>query len=189
METAHIPPHALTTNAIRGNQLQPARDSLLPFPICGYMLQNMLATTCHCTRLRRTAHALTRLYDAALAETGLTVTQFSLLRTISRLEQPYITTLAEATGLERSTLGRNLRPLERAGLIEFTAGDDGRTRLVRLSRAGRRTLGRAIPLWQHAQDQVHKSLGERKIAALTALLEDVIADPDSPLGRTGATPA
>ncbi|MCB1787001.1 MAG: MarR family transcriptional regulator, partial [Gammaproteobacteria bacterium] len=77
----------------------------------------MLSTTCHCTRLRRAAHAVTRLYDEALAATGLTVTQFSLLRTISRLDEPYITTLAEATGLERSTLGRNLRPLEKAGLV------------------------------------------------------------------------
>lgn len=135
----------------------------------------MLPTTCHCTRLRRAAHAATRLYDEALAESGLTVTQFSLLRTISRLEQPHISALAEATGLERSTLGRNLLPLEKAGLVEFVRGGDARTRLVRLSRKGARTLDRAMAPWQAAQDRLESTLGAEKLALLEALLDEVIA--------------
>lgn len=139
------------------------------------MLQNMLFTTCHCTRLRRAAHAVTRLYDQALTESGLTVAQFSLLRTISRLEQPYISTLAEATGLERSTLGRNLRPLDKAGLVEFGRGEDARTRLVWLSRKGKRTLNDAMPHWQTAQNQLSALLGDEQLTALESLLDDVIA--------------
>lgn len=136
----------------------------------------MLPTPCHCTRLRRAAHAVTRLYDQALAGSGLTATQFSLLRTISRLEQPYISTLAEATGLERSTLGRNLRPLDKAGLIEFGQGEDARTRLVRLSRKGKRTLDHAMPRWQAAQDKMNAVLGDKKLTVLETMLDEVIAN-------------
>ena len=120
---------------------------------------------------------MTRLYDEALAATGLTVTQFSLLRTISRLDEPYITTLAEATGLERSTLGRNLRPLEKAGLVVFLPGRDSRTRLVRLSRQGRRALDRAIPQWEAAQKKVAGLLGDGHVEQLTTLLEELIDSP------------
>ena len=134
----------------------------------------MLSTTCHCTRLRRAAHAVTRRYDEALAPTGLTVTQFSLMRTISRLEQPHISALAEATGLERSTLGRNLRPLEKAALIEFDQGEDARTKLVRLSRKGKRALEGALPMWQLAQEEL-ADFGRKKIDALEKLLDDLIA--------------
>lgn len=118
---------------------------------------------------------MTRLYDEALAESHLTVTQFSLLRTMSRLDAPYISTLANATGLERSTLGRNLRPLERAGLIAFGQGSDGRTRVVRLTRRGTQTLQRAIPRWEAAQARVDAALGERKAEQLAQLLEEVTA--------------
>jgi DNA-binding MarR family transcriptional regulator len=135
----------------------------------------MLPTTCHCTRLRRAAHAVTRHYDLALAESGLTTTQFSLMRTISRLDQPYISTLADATGLERSTLGRNLRPLEKAGLVEFGQGEDARTRLVRLTRKGKRTLNDAVAQWQVAQDRLNAVLGDKKLTALESLLDEVIA--------------
>jgi len=135
----------------------------------------MLPTVCHCTRLRRAAHAVTRRYDEALVGSGLTVTQFSLLRTISRLDQPHISALAEATGLERSTLGRNLRPLENAGLVEFSQGEDARTRLVRLSRKGKQALNDAMPQWQAAQETLNAVLGEKKLTTLETLLDEVVA--------------
>lgn len=138
------------------------------------MLQIMLPIICHCTRMRRAAQAVTRLYDEALKDTGITTTQFSLLRTVSRLEEPYISTLAEATGLERSTLGRNLRPLEKAGLIEFGQGKDARTRLVHLTPKGKRTLNDSIANWKEAQDKLGETLGEKKLLQLEALLEEVI---------------
>ncbi len=118
---------------------------------------------------------VTRLYDSALDGTGLNVTQFSLLRTVSRLDRPYISSLAEAAGLDRSTLGRNLRPLEKAGLIEFGQGQDARTRLVCLTKKGARALTGAISQWQHAQDQMSKTLGKEKLTALESLLEEVVA--------------
>jgi len=134
----------------------------------------MLFTTCHCTRLRRAAHTVTRLYDEALADAGLTVTQFSLLRTISRLDEPYISTLAEATGLERSTLGRNLRPLEKAGLVAFGRAEDARMRVVRLTPGGEHTLQQALPRWRTAQRRLADTLGAERLAALEALLDDVV---------------
>lgn len=139
----------------------------------GYMLQIMLPTICHWNRLRRATRAVTRLYDEALQGTDLTVTQFSLMRSISRLDSPYISSLAEATGLERSTLGRNLRPLEKAGLVQFSQGDDARQRVVKLSRKGRKTLEDAVPQWQMAQDQMATILTDKQLAELEVLLDAV----------------
>lgn len=75
----------------------------------------MLTSECICTHLRRAARGVSRHYDEALAGFGVNVAQFSLLRHLQRLDRPSITTLAEAMGLERSTLGRNLRVLEAEG--------------------------------------------------------------------------
>ncbi len=92
---------------------------------------------CLCTNARRAALALTSIYDEALAPHGLKVTQFSLLRAVERHGAPNLTGLSEATGLDRSTLGRNLRVLEAAGVVLLSAGDDQRDRVVTLTPKGR----------------------------------------------------
>ena len=138
----------------------------------------MLSTSCHCTRLRRAARTATRRYDDALLDAGLKVTQFSLLRTISRMDRAYITGLAEATGLERSTLGRNLRPLEKAGLVELLGGADMRIRLVRLTARGKRKLAAAEPLWQQAQERMTAELGKEGLDQLTELLDKLAGAAD-----------
>jgi len=114
----------------------------------------MLASTCLCTRTRRAALALSDVYDAALAPAGLKVTQFALLRTIRRLDAPTLTVLSDATGLDRSTLGRNVRVLDRMGLVRLKAGRDERTRIVALTDAGGDALALAEPLWQAVQARV-----------------------------------
>jgi DNA-binding MarR family transcriptional regulator len=102
----------------------------------------MLTSECICTHLRRAARGVSRHYDEALAGFGVNVAQFSLLRHLQRLDRPSITSLAEAMGLERSTLGRNLRVLEAEGLVRLADGDDQRNRLVLLTEAGRARLKR-----------------------------------------------
>lgn len=97
----------------------------------------MLTSECICTHLRRAARGVSRHYDEALAGFGVNVAQFSLLRHLQRLDRPSITTLAEAMGLERSTLGRNLRVLEADGLVALGEGDDQRNRVVLLTAAGK----------------------------------------------------
>jgi DNA-binding MarR family transcriptional regulator len=114
----------------------------------------MLDVACFCTRARRAARALTQHYDAALAPVGLKVTQFSLLRAIGRLDVPSISALARATGLDRSTLGRNLRVLQKMGLVALGPGDDERTRMVSVTGTGKAVVADAMPLWAEAQARV-----------------------------------
>ncbi|AZL67479.1 MULTISPECIES: MarR family winged helix-turn-helix transcriptional regulator [Pseudomonas] len=131
----------------------------------------MLTSECICTHLRRAARGVSRHYDEALAGFGINVAQFSLLRHVQRLDRPSITSLAEAMGLERSTLGRNLRVLEAEGLVCLADGDDQRNRLVLLSEAGKARLEAAHPAWQQAQQQLVEQLGEGQRDELVRLLE------------------
>jgi DNA-binding MarR family transcriptional regulator len=110
-----------------------------------------VAADCACKRLRRTARAVTQLYDQTLRPSGLRVTQFTLLVGVAVSEPVPITRLADALGLDRTTLARDLRPLTERGLLEVAAGDDRRTRVVRLTRQGRDAIARAYPLWKQAQ--------------------------------------
>ncbi|MGE8113259.1 MULTISPECIES: MarR family winged helix-turn-helix transcriptional regulator [Pseudomonas] len=131
----------------------------------------MLTSECICTHLRRAARGVSRHYDEALAGFGINVAQFSLLRHLQRLDRPSITTLAEAMGLERSTLGRNLRVLEAEGLVALADGDDQRNRLVLLTEAGAARLRAAHPAWQQAQLKLVEQLGEGQRDELIRLLE------------------
>lgn len=118
----------------------------------------MLDVACYCTQGRRLARALTDAYDDALAPSGLKVTQFSLLRMVARLDTPTISSVAVATGLDRSTLGRNLKIMRKDGWITLSAGDDERTRVVTLTKAGRLAIQHALPLWERAQAEIKTKL-------------------------------
>ena len=134
----------------------------------------MLDVACYCTQSRRIARALTDAYDEALAPSGLKVTQFSLLRMVARLQSPTIGALAEATGLDRSTLGRNLKVVQKDGWAALSAGDDERTRIVSLTKAGSLAVQRAVPLWDGAQAEVRAKLPpalRKALASAPALLD------------------
>ncbi|MCJ1885236.1 MarR family winged helix-turn-helix transcriptional regulator [Pseudomonas sp. LA21] len=133
----------------------------------------MLTTQCLCTKLRRSARAVTRVYDDALKGIGLTTPQFSLLRHLSRLEQPSISDLAEAMGLDRSTLGRNLKPLEAEGLVRLAEGEDQRNRIVVLTPEGLARIELGREAWDAAQRDVAAHLGEDKRRQLEALLDEL----------------
>lgn len=130
---------------------------------------------CACVLLRRATRAVTAAYDAALAPSGLRVTQFSVLRTLARLGPLTITRLAAEAALDRSTMGRNLDPLERRGLVRFAANEaDQRERLAHLTPAGSEAIEAALPRWREAQARINAlvrpaALGE--LAAQLAALE------------------
>lgn len=125
---------------------------------------------CVCGRLRRTSRALTRRYDEALAPVGLTVTQFSIMRTLSRLDRPSLAELAETTAHEKSALWRTVQPLIRAGWI--AADTEQRAQRLSVTPAGREKLSDAMPLWRTAQSKVSETLGADE-AALIALLKEI----------------
>ena len=133
----------------------------------------MLTTHCLCTKLRRAARSVTRVYDDALHELGLNVAQYSLLSHLQRLEQPSISTLAEAMGLDRCTLGRNLKVLQGEGLVRVGEGSDMRSRLVQLTAEGTTRFERGAEAWEKAQAQLALRLGAEKREALWLLLDDL----------------
>ncbi|MDP6353330.1 MAG: MarR family winged helix-turn-helix transcriptional regulator [Alphaproteobacteria bacterium] len=137
--------------------------------------RNMNDTNCVCIKLRRASRAITKVYDDALAQAGINVTQFSQLNAIVRLESPTIGQLAEATHLDRSTLGRNVRVLVRMNLARYGPGADERTRVVSITEKGRRTLEIATPFWESAQDAMTKRLGGKRHQAFFALLSELEA--------------
>jgi DNA-binding MarR family transcriptional regulator len=114
---------------------------------------------CVCTGLRQAAHALTEIYDLALAPSGLKITMFRVVRRLAEAKEPTISELAKIVGLDRSSLGRNLKVLERDGLVVFVDGEDERSKVVRLTPYGHAALAAAKPLWRQVQKRMKTSLG------------------------------
>src|SRR6516164_8029744 len=129
--------------------------------------------SCVCHRTRMAARAVTRLYDDALRSVGLRATQLAVLVAAGADDVVSITALAKLMGMDRSTLTRNLAPLEREGLIRI--GNEGwrRSRTVEITPKGRSRLRQALPPWEKAQDQLRKKLG-RRWAAIRADLDGLI---------------
>lgn len=116
-----------------------------------------LESGCYCTNLRCGAEAVTDFYDAALKPSGLTMAQYSVLVNLSQMNQANIIHWAERVGLERSTLVRNLKPMQDCGLIEAT---EVHGKVFRLSEAGKEVLACAVPLWEQVQVRMKEFLGE-----------------------------
>ena len=117
---------------------------------------------CNCIALRQIALKLTKIYDEALIDTGIKVTQYSLLNNIEKIGTPNIKNLAIATQLDRSTLARNLEKLERMKLVFLKFGDDKRNKILSLTSHGKQILIKANIAWEIIQDKVSKNLGEDK---------------------------
>lgn len=130
---------------------------------------------CVCTNLRRATRAISNMYDVALASSGLKITQFSLLRAVQRNEPVAITALAEEMALDRTTLARNLSPLERDKLVELKPGSDQRVTEVRLTRAGREAIAAALPLWKKTQAEVSRLLSDGRIEQLREIAGEASA--------------
>ena len=112
---------------------------------------------------------MTALYDDALAASGVKVTQFSLLRAVERNEPAAISVLSDELDLDRTTLARNLEPLQREGLVALAPGADRRVTEVRLTRKGRAAIAKALPLWERAQAQVGQRFAAGHLEQLRAI--------------------
>jgi DNA-binding MarR family transcriptional regulator len=118
---------------------------------------------------RLAARRITRFLEVRMGGTGLSVAQFGLMVQIAAAGDDTIGALAERSGLDQSTLSRNLRGLERAGLVEITiVEEDQRRRAVWLTEAGARRLAAAIPAWRRAHAAVCEIVDPRCVQALAA---------------------
>jgi len=129
---------------------------------------------CTCNKVRTAARAVTRIYDDALRPVGLRATQLSLLVAVETIEALSITSLATVLGMDRSTLTRNLRPLENEGLI--VVGNEGwrRSRTLEITKKGQLRLREAVPLWEKAQKNLSARLGDQKLRAVRDGLNNLI---------------
>ena len=143
---------------------------------------------CNCLAARQAARHITQFYDQLLAPTGLRTTQFSILAKLRRLGPMTINALAADLVMDRTTLGRNILPLERDGLIVIAKGRrDRRSKELRLTEAGAARFRAAVKNWTQAQRQFAAAFGAERTIDLRALLHAVAA---TDLGRTvgGAEP-
>lgn len=130
---------------------------------------------CNCAALRRAARHVTRYYDQHMAEIGLRSSQFSMLSKLNRLGPLTINALAAEMGMDRTTLGRNILPLERDGLVTIAQGEaDLRSKLVTLTKTGadRQRAGRRR--WEAAQAGFEAAFGAKRAADLRAALGAVV---------------
>ncbi len=109
--------------------------------------------------LRAAARKATALYDEALAPAGLNIAQYGLIRKIERAGTVSLTELARIVELDRSTVGRNVKVLERIRLVRLTTAKDQREAAVTLTPAGTEALRLATPLWEDAQRRIEATLG------------------------------
>jgi DNA-binding MarR family transcriptional regulator len=131
---------------------------------------------CNCLAIRQAARHVTQFYDQLFAPVGLRATQFAILNCLRRDGPMTINALATALVMDRTTLGRNILPLERDGLIEIGASPaDRRRRELRLRDAGAEKLSRASERWAVAQTRFDAVFGSERAAALRGLLREVVA--------------
>jgi len=129
---------------------------------------------CHCLAMRQAARRVTHFYDGVLAPTGLRTTQFSILATLYDLGPTTINDLADALALDRTTLGRNIQPLQREGLIAVERGNqDRRSKQVQVTQAGATRLKTGVRLWSKAQTQLEAAFGPQRMSAMRALLAEL----------------
>jgi DNA-binding MarR family transcriptional regulator len=132
-----------------------------------------LLSPCHCAALRKASRHVSQAYDLALAPAGVKTTQFSLLAAVHDGEKKALTIseLAEVMVMDRSTLGHNLRPLQRSGWIAIeTERRDARRRRIRLTSKGRAKLKEAGELWAAMQARFESAFGSRATADLRGFL-------------------
>jgi DNA-binding MarR family transcriptional regulator len=129
------------------------------------------AQTCTGRNLRKATRAISSLYDEAMRPTGLRHSQMGLLVSLALAEKATVSKLASLLDLDRTTMTRNLGPLERQGLVSSTTGDDARNRVLRLTDKGRAALAEALAAWEGVQARIVKGLGDARWKGLMRDLE------------------
>jgi len=136
---------------------------------------------CNCFALRSAARHVTQLYDEFLAPSGLRATQFSILAKLRRLGPMTINEMAKNMVTDRTTLGRNVQPLQRDGWIKIEpTASDRRAKKLHLTKIGEQRLQAALKAWSQAQTKFETTFGPKRAAELRAMLRGVVASEFDP---------
>jgi DNA-binding MarR family transcriptional regulator len=148
------------------------------------MLVEPAEIVCICATARMAARSLTRVYDRALEPAGIRTSQFSILARLLEEGPLSVTHLAGRLAMDRTTLARDLRPLERRGLVSVSVGTDRRVRIAELTAAGHRLVDEVRPLWRGVQREVRSQLGADRVARLMDELRAATAISPATAPRT-----
>jgi len=124
---------------------------------------------CTCATLRRTARALTQIYEEALRPFGLRATQFTILQVLSLAGELTQGELGRILAMDSTTLTRTLEIMSRQRWIAKRRGKDRREWRLRIAKAGKAQFEGAVPAWQQVQDKVKREMGAGQLDQLTKL--------------------
>ena len=166
--------------------------------MAGILAKLDLNGTGYCASLnfRRTARAVTRMYDSAMQESGIRSTQFAILVGIAKIQPVSMGTLAKVLMIDRTTLTRSLRLLQKEGMVTISKRTAMRQRLLELTTAGEQALARSLPLWRAAHAQFVSEVGpgywlklrsELEVLARTTMMMGPLASEANDATKHGGT--
>jgi DNA-binding MarR family transcriptional regulator len=139
------------------------------------------AADCNCMAVRQAARYMTQFYDRYLGPSGIRTTQYGILAKLKRGGPMSINALAAELVMDRTTLGRNIQPLERDGLIAIDADpSDRRSKVLRLTKTGDQRFQKAHKGWEEAQKQFERAYGGKQASHLRDMLRGVVASDLGP---------
>ncbi len=138
--------------------------------------QNLGSDDCNCFAVRQAARFVTQFYDRHLAPSGLGISQFGMLAMLKRKGPLTINALAAELVIDRTTLGRNILPLQRDGLIAVKPSEfDRRSKVLHLTASGEKRFRDARKLWLAAQTEFEAAFGSKHSLDLRTLLHNLVA--------------
>jgi DNA-binding MarR family transcriptional regulator len=129
---------------------------------------------CSCAAVRSAARAVTKAYDDVLRPLELRMTQYTILAKVAKEGQLALSDLADRMVMDRTTLARNVKPLEREGWLEVAVGADRRERLLSVTATGKTLLERARPLWLETSRRLDEKLGPQQAETLRITMREVV---------------
>jgi len=134
---------------------------------------DMMKLPCYCATLRRATRLVTAVYDEHLRATGVRATQFTILGALHLRPGMRITDMVDMLAIDQTTLTRTLALLRKDGLVTVASQPSGREKCWRLSGEGEKLIRTARPLWEQAQEEVHRRYGKERIEAVNSALYEL----------------
>ena len=132
----------------------------------------MIVEQCFNLAMRKSTRIITQFYEERLAEVGLKVGQFTLLRAVHYRKKTTNKELQKILVLDQTTLSRNIKPLIRDGLLTITTDhQDQRSKIISLSTKGEITYQKALPIWRDIQQTLVEKLGSNEVSAILKLAD------------------
>ena len=128
---------------------------------------------CNCINLRKASNNITRIYNAALANLGLKITQFSTLRIIEKFRKATISDLSYNLNLDRTTVLRNIEKLIKMNLVSYKYENNNKNKTIQLTAVGKNKLRKATIIWKETEFQYNKVLDIKNYEEFSSLIAKI----------------